>query len=97
VSSRYEGAYATVAASSDLAVVDEAQYRDNAGPCLDALDTGSPAAVPEIAATMSWPGFRDVAVNPGLRASLSVPIFAGSGKTIAALNLYGRHCGAMAT
>jgi hypothetical protein len=92
VTSRYEGAYATVAASSDLAsAIDEAQYRDDAGPCLEALEAGYPAAVPEIATTMTWPGFRDVAVKFGLRASLSVPLFAGSGRTVASLNLYSRH------
>jgi hypothetical protein len=97
VTSRYEGAYATVAASSDLALaIDEAQYRDNAGPCLEALEASYPAAVPEIAATMTWPGFRDVAVKFGLRTSLSVPLFAGSGRTVAALNLYSRHPRAMA-
>jgi hypothetical protein len=89
VTSRYEGAYATVAASSDLAIdVDEAQYADGAGPCLAALDSGSPTTVPDIAATMTWPGFRDVAFGLGLRSSLSIPLFAGRGTAIAALNLY---------
>jgi hypothetical protein len=96
VTSRYEGAYATVAASNDPAVaVDEAQYRDDAGPCLEALDGEYPAAVPDIASTITWPGFRDAAGRFGLRASLSIPLFAGSGKTIAALNLYSRHPDAM--
>jgi hypothetical protein len=97
VTSRYEDAYTTVAANSDLAVaIDEAQYRDDAGPCLEALEASYPAAVPEIAATMTWAGFREVAVQFGLRASLSVPLFAGSGRTVASLNLYSRHPGAMA-
>ena len=90
VTGRHRGAYATVAASSDLAVaIDQAQYEDNAGPCLEALDANYPAAVPDIAATMTWPGFRDIAARHGLKASLSIPLFAGSGRTIAALNLYG--------
>jgi hypothetical protein len=96
VTGRYEGAYTTVAASSDLALaIDEAQYRDDAGPCLEALEASYPAAVPEIAATMTWPGFRDVAVEFGLRASLSLPLFAGSGRTVASLNLYSRQPGPM--
>ncbi|MEU4242524.1 GAF and ANTAR domain-containing protein [Actinoplanes sp. NPDC026619] len=96
VTSRYEGAYATVAASSDLAVaVDEAQYRDETGPCLEALDGKHPTAVPDIAATMTWPGFREKALRLGLKASLSIPLFAGSGQIIGALNLYGRHAGPM--
>jgi hypothetical protein len=96
VSSHYEGAYATVAASGEVALeVDLAQYADDAGPCLDALGGGHPVAVPELAATMSWPGFRDVAFGLGLRASLSIPLFAGRGVTVAALNLYARDPDAM--
>jgi hypothetical protein len=91
VTSRYEGAYATVAASSDpIVAVDQAQYGDGAGPCLDALTDGSPVGVPDIPTAMTWPGFRDSAFRLGLRASLSIPLFAGSGASIAALNLYGR-------
>jgi GAF domain len=91
VTSRHEGAYATVAASSDLAAaVDQAQYGEGVGPCLQALDSGRPTAVPDIAATMRWPGFRASAAKFGLHTSLSLPLFAGSGKTIAALNLYSR-------
>src|SRR4051794_18485805 len=57
-----DDAVTTVAASSEIAIaVDQAQYDHQAGPCLDALDTASPVAVPDVAATMRWPGFRDVA------------------------------------
>jgi hypothetical protein len=84
--------YATVAASSDLAVaVDEAQYADRAGPCLEALATGRPSPVPDITATMVWPGFRETAAGLGLHASLSVPLFAARGTPVAALNLYAHH------
>jgi hypothetical protein len=96
VTSRYEGAYATVAASSDLAVeVDNAQYADGVGPCLDALQGQRPMPVPDIAATMTWPHFRDVAFGLGLRSSLSIPLFAGRGTPVAALNLYGHDTDAM--
>jgi hypothetical protein len=81
--------YVTVAASSALALaVDEAQYADGAGPCLDALDKAHTTKVPDISATMAWPGFRDTALTLGLRASLSVPLFAGRGAPVAARNLY---------
>jgi anti-anti-sigma factor len=89
VTGREAGAYTTVAASSILAVeIDRAQYADQAGPCLEALDAGYPAVVPDIAATMTWPGFREVATRLGLQASLSIPLFAGRGTTVGALNLY---------
>jgi hypothetical protein len=83
------GAPTTVAASSQLAYeVDLAQYADRAGPCLDALSDGKPVEVPDVAAIMAWPGFRDTAWRLGLRASVSIPLFAASGHPIAALNLY---------
>ena len=92
-----QDAYTTVAASSELAVaVDQAQYAEQAGPCLESLHTGAPVPVPDIAATMAWPGFRDQAVQLGLRASVSVPLYAGSGEPVAVLNLYGHDAAAMA-
>jgi hypothetical protein len=98
VTSRHEGGYATVAASSDVAVaVDRAQYDDKAGPCLEALEASYPAAVPDIAATITWPAFRDTAARLGMTTSLSIPLFAGSGTTIAALNLYSRRTGTLST
>ena len=95
---RHEGRYATIAASSDLAVaVDQAQDGDKTGPCLEALEADYPAAVPDITATMTWPGFRDTAARLDLTTSLSIPLFAGSGTTIAALNLYSRRTGTLST
>jgi hypothetical protein len=92
-----EGKYSTVAVSSDLALaVDEAQYAENAGPCLDTLDGGAPISVPRIDATMIWPGFREAAYKLGLRSSLSIPLFAGRGVPLAALNLYGHDPATMA-
>ena len=97
VTRQEESGYSTVAVSSELArAVDEAQYADNAGPCLDALDGGSPTSVPVIDSTMIWPRFRDAAYELGLRSSLSVPLFAGRGVPVAALNLYGHDPAAMA-
>jgi hypothetical protein len=92
-----DDAVTTVAASSDTALaVDRAQYADEAGPCLDALDSASPVAVPDVAATMRWPGFRDSAYRLGITASLSIPLFAGRGTAMAALNLYSREQAALA-
>jgi hypothetical protein len=98
VTGRGQGGFATVAASADVAVaVDKAQYDHGAGPCLHALQAGHPVAVGDIAATTTWPAFRAAAVSRGLRASLSIPVFVGSGAVVAALNLYSRHRGSMAT
>ncbi|MGN9809518.1 GAF domain-containing protein [Micromonospora sp. BQ11] len=82
---------ATRAASDRIAeTVDLAQYAQDDGPCLTTLRTGEPVAVPDVAGAVVWPRFRDAAWQNGVRASLSVPLFAGSGETIAALNLYAR-------
>jgi hypothetical protein len=89
--------YSTVAASSELALaVDEAQYDALAGPCLQAIAEDAPVTVPEMGTTIRWPGFRETAMDLGLQASVSVPVFTGSGTAIAALNLYGRDAAAMA-
>lgn len=89
--------YTTVAASHDIAAaVDEAQYADGTGPCLEALRTGEPVTVPDTAATMQWPGFHEAAPGLGLEASVSVPLYAGHGLPIAVLNLYARDSTAMA-
>ncbi|GGQ71571.1 GAF and ANTAR domain-containing protein [Couchioplanes azureus] len=86
-----DDAITTVATDSEIArAVDQAQYDEQDGPCLAALDTASPVAVPDVTATMRWPGFRDTAYRLGIRASLSIPLFAGRGTAMAALNLYGR-------
>ena len=91
-----DSAYTTVAASSELAIaVDQAQYADDSGPCLDALTDGTPVGVEDMDTTMAWPGFRRQAARLGLNASLSVPLFAASGATIAALNLYSHDAMAM--
>jgi hypothetical protein len=97
VTARREDVYTTVAASSELAeAVDRAQYADRDGPCLQSLATDTPVTVPDVSRTMTWPGFRRAAVDLGLHASVSIPLFAGSGAAIAALNLYGRDSDAMA-
>ena len=56
----------------------------------------APVAVPELTRTMTWPKFRERATEMGLHASLSIPVFVGSGKAIAALNLYARDAVAIA-
>jgi hypothetical protein len=90
-------AWTTVAVSDDLIQsVDDAQYADRAGPCLEALDKGAPVGVPDIDTTVQWPGFHEAAPRMGLHASVSVPLFAGPGEAIAVLNIYSHDRTAMA-
>ena len=87
----------TVAVNDDLIrSVDDAQYADGAGPCLQALAGGAPVGVPDIDTTVQWPGFHREAPRMGLLASVSVPLFAGRGDPIAALNVYSHDREAMA-
>src|SRR6195952_4092105 len=96
VTAQRDGAPTTVALSNETALaIDEAQYADQAGPCLDALDDGFPVST-NIATTMIWPGFKQAATELGVQASLSIPLFAGRGEPIAALNLYARDGDALA-
>jgi hypothetical protein len=89
--------YTTVAVSDELIrAIDEVQYTDNAGPCLEALNTSTPVGVPDIDTTVQWPGFHEAAPGMGLHASVSVPLYAGRGDAIAALNVYSHDGGAMA-
>jgi len=90
-------AYITVAVSDDLIrAVDEAQYADSAGPCLEALGRSTPVGVPDVDTTVQWPGFHEAAPRMGLQASVSVPLFAGRGEAIAVLNVYSHDRVAMA-
>jgi GAF domain len=89
--------YTTVAVSDDLIrAIDDVQYADDAGPCLDALRRSTPVGVPDIDTTLQWPGFHEAAPRMGLHASVSVPLFAGRGDAIATLNVYGHDRVAMA-
>jgi ANTAR domain len=45
---------------------------------------------------MRWLGFREQASALGLRASVSIPVFAGNGAPVAVLNLYSHDQAAMA-
>jgi hypothetical protein len=97
VTAARDGAYATVATTSELATaVDQAQYEDQDGPCLRSLEENTPIGVRDIDTTIRWPGFRQAALSMGLHASVSIPLFSGSGDAIAVLNLYGRDAAAMA-
>jgi hypothetical protein len=90
-------ALVTVAVSDELVrSVDDIQHADKAGPCVEALRSGTPVGVPDIDATMRWPGFHEEAPRLGLHASVSVPMHTGRGQPIAVLNVFGRDRAAMA-
>ncbi|OMQ16206.1 hypothetical protein A7K94_0204175 [Modestobacter sp. VKM Ac-2676] len=65
----------TVAASGELArTLDEAQYANSAGPCLEAATTGRPVEVADMGAEPRWAPFPRLAAEQGCRSLLSYPL-----------------------
>lgn len=78
----------TVASTgADAVRLDEKQYGQNDGPCLQALRTGKEVAVPEMLTERRWGDYPAYAVARGTRSSLSIPI-SSSTRTRGAINLY---------
>jgi ANTAR domain/GAF domain len=78
----------TAAFSGDLAnSLDERQYEDGYGPCLDAAVSGGAIQVTVADPDSPYPDFRRLAHRLGVSHSLSVGLPA-AGRTIGALNLY---------
>jgi GAF domain-containing protein len=83
----------TPAASNPIAAqIDQAQYEDDSGPCLDAFRRRRIVSVPSITDGEGWEGFRANARAHGVRSSLSLPMVSRS-VDVGALNLYGRESG----
>jgi transcriptional regulator with GAF, ATPase, and Fis domain len=79
---------ATVAASSAAARdVDDAQYRDGAGPCVEALRTGEERCSDDLTRASSWPAFSARARAHGLTSVLAVPLRVGA-EVIGCLNVF---------
>lgn len=58
ITARDDGAVLTVASSDDLAeLLDETQYRNGAGPCLDAFHSGQVVEVTDVASETRWPSY----------------------------------------
>jgi transcriptional regulator with GAF, ATPase, and Fis domain len=68
--------------------IDEAQYRDGHGPCLDAWRGGRVVSVPSVrAAAREYPGFAEACDRHGVASTLSLPMISG-GTSMGAMNLY---------
>jgi GAF domain-containing protein len=65
----------TVAATGPLAVaLDEVQYEQGYGPCLDAGRTDEPLHIRDVAIETRWPRYIATARELGLGSSLSMPL-----------------------
>lgn len=85
----------TVASTGELALrLDERQYAEDAGPCLEAALRGRVVSVPDTGATgEQWPSYASAAQACGVRSSLSVPVPARA-PLHAAINVYSLRPGA---
>jgi GAF domain-containing protein len=78
------------AASGDWALgLDELQFAEQEGPCLDCLREGSVLRSRDLAADERFPSYGPRAAERGARSTLSLPL-AADGRTVGALNLYSR-------
>ena len=78
----------TVAAANELSrQLDEMQYSNGDGPCLQALRDGVPVRVTAMTEETRWGEYPQRAADHGVLSMLSLPL-APRGKTIGALNLY---------
>ena len=69
------------------AALDESQYSQGQGPCLEAMHAGTTIEVTDTASETRWSAYISCAIEQGLGASLSTPITA-NGVTIGVMNLY---------
>jgi GAF domain-containing protein len=67
--------------------LDELQYVEHEGPCLDAYRTGNVFRIGDFNSETRWPAYSRRALEQGARSMLSIPMSA-EGKLIGALNLY---------
>jgi transcriptional regulator with GAF, ATPase, and Fis domain len=77
-------------ASDDWAqALDELQFEEHEGPCLDAYRTGNAFRIVDLKSEARWPSYVPRALEHGARSILSLPM-AAEGSIIGALNLYSR-------
>lgn len=84
-----EGRPGAVASDPWAQELDELQFGEHEGPCLDAFRTGNLFRVRDLANEPRWPSYVPRIVEKGARSLMSLPMSA-QGKVIGALNLYAR-------
>ena len=78
----------TAAFSGRLALdLDETQYQEGYGPCLEVAQSSGIVAVPDMAAETRWPAFARQALAAGVRSSVSVALPLQEA-VVGALNFY---------
>ncbi|MEV5437283.1 GAF and ANTAR domain-containing protein [Streptomyces sp. NPDC052682] len=92
---RREGRLLTLAGSEGLPNgLDQRQYENGSGPCVQAAETGIEQYAPDLSAETRWPEYTEYAVSAGVCCVLAVPLEVADG-TGAAINFYGLQPGAL--
>ncbi|MFI5684696.1 ANTAR domain-containing protein [Streptomyces sp. NPDC051636] len=85
----------TLAGSSGMpSGLDQRQYENGSGPCVDAAGTRREQYAPDLARETRWPAYRTYALDAGVRSVLALPLDV-AGETGAALNLYATEPGVL--
>jgi GAF domain-containing protein len=87
---RRDGVPSAPASSDEWALgLDELQFSEQEGPCLNCLREGSVLRVRDLRGDERFPSYGPYAADRGALSALSVPL-AADGRTVGALNLYSR-------
>lgn len=73
--------------------LDELQYAEHEGPCIDASRTGAVFRIRDCAAEPRWPSYMPRAIGEGAASMVSSPMTVEA-KTVGALNVYSRQADA---
>lgn len=83
-----DGAPYTVVSTDELTLaLDERQYEDGRGPCLEALTSKVPVFVTDMTTETRWMPYPKHAAELGARSSMSYPLI-NNGDSMGALNMY---------
>jgi GAF domain-containing protein len=93
-----QGPMAHTVASSDqrASLMDEVQYQEGEGPCLETMRTGNITLVSDLATEERWSSYTSHVLGYGVRSSLSLPLIV-NGHARGALNVYATTPGAFGT
>ncbi|AWW38728.1 MULTISPECIES: GAF and ANTAR domain-containing protein [Streptomyces] len=75
--------------------LDQRQYENGSGPCVEAADTGVEQYAADLVTEDRWPEYRSYALSVGVRSVLALPLRTTGGRSGAALNFYGTGPGAL--
>lgn len=83
------GAVAAASSSEWARRLDELQYAEHEGPCIDAARTGTVFRVRDMQREPRWPSYMPRACAEGASSMVSIPLTVEA-KTLGALNIYSR-------